>query len=233
MITLHRSEDRAFGNRGWLKSFYSFSFAEYFDPENMGWGNLRVINEHRMAPGEGVEFHGHAEMEIVSYVLGGELGHRDSLGNSTIIRPGSVQRMSAGCGILHQEFNPAADQDTHYLQFWILPDLHGIPPSYEHKPLLPEERRGRLRPLASPDGAEGSVTLHADARILAGLFDSGDAATLPAQRSRKYYVHLARGHLTVNGEVLRAGDAARLQDEALVMLSDGKDADVLILDLQG
>ena len=232
MITLRKSEDRGFADHGWLKSFHSFSFADYHDPKNMGWGNLRVINEDRVAPGQGFGQHGHRDMEIVSYVLSGELAHRDTLGNVETIPPGEVQRMSAGTGVMHSEFNHSQDQVTHFLQIWILPDARGIAPGYEQKRFGAEEKRGRLRLVASPDGAEGSVVIHANARMYAGLFDPGEQATLVADARRKYYVHLVRGELKVNGQALRGGDAARLQDESAIALTDGRDAEVLVFDLE-
>ena len=232
MLTLRRSEERGYADHGWLQSFHSFSFADYHDPRHMGWGNLRVINEDRVAPGEGFGRHGHRDMEIVSYVLEGELAHRDTLGNVKTIPPGEVQRMSAGTGVLHSEFNPSRDAVTHFLQIWILPDAQGIAPGYEQKRIPAEEKRGRLRLVASPDGAEGSVVIHADARMHAGLFDGAEQAMLAADPRRKYYVHLVRGELKVNGQALRAGDAAKLQDEAAITLTEGCNAEVLVFDLQ-
>lgn len=232
MITLRKSRERGFADHGWLKSFHSFSFASYVDPAHMGWGNLRVINEDRVAPGQGFGTHGHRDMEIISYVLEGELAHKDTLGNVKTIPPGEVQRMSAGRGVMHSEFNHAQGQATHFLQIWILPDVQGIPPSYEQKRFPDGEKRGRLRLVASPDGADGSVSIHADARLYAGLFDGGESATLDADPARKYYVHLVRGSLVVNGHALQGGDAAKLQGEAAIRLTEGQDAEVLVFDLQ-
>jgi redox-sensitive bicupin YhaK (pirin superfamily) len=232
MITLRPSDERGYADHGWLKSFHSFSFADYHDPAHMGWGNLRVINEDRVAPGQGFGRHGHRDMEIVSYVLEGALAHQDSMGNVVSIPPGDVQRMSAGTGVMHSEFNHAKDQTTHFLQIWIIPSERGIPPSYEQKHFGDEEKRGRLRLVASPDAADGSVTIHADARMYAGLFDGSEQASVAADPGRKYYVHLIRGELKVNGRNLRGGDAAMLERESAITLSDGTGAEVLVFDLQ-
>jgi len=231
MLTLRKSQDRGFADHGWLKSYHSFSFAGYYDPEHMGVGNLRVINEDRIAPGTGFGNHGHRDMEIISYVLSGELAHRDTLGNVKGIPPGDVQRMSAGRGVMHSEFNHAKDRTTHFLQIWIEPNVTGIEPGYEQKRFADAEKRGKLRLVASPDGAEGSVRLHADARMYAGLFDGAERATMALDAKRPVYVHLVRGELSVNGTRLAAGDAARLQGENQLTLSDGKDAEVLVFDL--
>ncbi|HZY15014.1 MAG TPA: pirin family protein [Ramlibacter sp.] len=231
MLTLRKSQDRGHADHGWLKSFHSFSFAGYYDPEHMGYGNLRVINEDRIAPGTGFGTHGHRDMEIISYVLSGELAHRDTLGNVKGIPPGDVQRMSAGRGVMHSEFNHAKDRTTHFLQIWIEPNVTGIEPSYEQKRFGDEDKRGRLRLVASPDGAEGSVQMHADARMYAGLFDGAEAARLALDPTRLAYVHLVRGELTVNGTPLVAGDAARLQGESELTLAQGRDAEVLVFDL--
>ncbi|MGE4243353.1 pirin family protein [Ramlibacter sp.] len=231
MLRLRKSQDRGFADHGWLKSFHSFSFAGYHDPEHMGWGNLRVINEDRIAPGTGFGTHGHRDMEIISYVLSGELAHRDTLGNVKGIPPGDVQRMSAGRGVQHSEFNHAKDQTTHFLQIWIEPNVRGIEPGYEQKTFAEADKRGRLRLVASPDGAEGSVLIHADARVHAGLFDGDEQATLSLDPARKAYVHLVRGELVVNGQALRTGDAALLQNESSVSLAQGRAAEVLVFDL--
>jgi hypothetical protein len=231
MITLRKSEERGLAEHGWLKSYHSFSFADYHDPEHMGFGELRVINEDRVAAGQGFGKHGHRDMEIISYVLDGELAHSDTIGNVKTIPPGDVQRMSAGRGVMHSEFNHAQDQTTHFLQIWIQPNVRGIEPSYEQKHFADTEKRGKLRLVAAPDGAEGSVLIHADARMYAGLFDATEKAALPAAAGRKYYVHVVRGDLTVNGKPLRAGDAAKIEGESEVALSDGKNAEVLVFEL--
>jgi quercetin 2,3-dioxygenase len=238
MITLRKSEDRGHADHGWLDSRHSFSFADYRDPAHMGFGNLRVINEDRIAPGTGFGTHGHRDMEIVSYVLDGALAHRDSMGNGTpgaretgVILPGDVQRMSAGTGVMHSEFNHAQDRPTHFLQIWIEPSARGIEPGYEQKSFPPSEKRGCLRVVASQDGRHGSVTLHADASIRAGLFDTAEVATLPLDPARRCYVHLVRGGLTVNGHRLRGGDALKLHGETQLEIADGEDAEVLVFDL--
>jgi quercetin 2,3-dioxygenase len=231
MITLRKSEERGLADHGWLKSFHSFSFADYHDPEHMGFGNLRVINEDRVAAGQGFGTHGHRDMEIISYVLDGELAHRDTLGNVETVPPGDVQRMSAGRGVMHSEFNHARDKTTHFLQIWILPNVRGIEPGYEQKSFPDPEKRGKLRLVASPDGAEGSVTIHADARMYAGLFDGAEKASLALDPARKVYVHVVRGALTVNGQALGAGDAAQLQHDLGLDLAGGERAEVLVFDL--
>jgi len=231
MLTLRRSGERGYADHGWLKSYHSFSFAGYHDPRHMGWGNLRVINEDRIAPGTGFGTHGHRDMEIISYVLQGNLAHKDTLGNIKGIPPGDVQRMSAGTGVQHSEFNHAPQETTHFLQIWIEPSARGIRPGYEQKSFPKAEKRGRLRLVASADGADDSVTIHADAALYAGLFDGAEAATLALDPARKAYVHLVRGALNVNGHALAAGDAALLQGEPQVALAQGRDAEVLLFDL--
>ena len=231
MITLRRAEDRGQADHGWLRSQHSFSFADYHDPARMGFGNLRVINEDRIAPGTGFGQHGHRDMEIVSYVLEGALAHRDSLGTGATIVPGEVQRMSAGSGVQHSEFNHAADAITHFLQIWILPDRQGIAPGYEQKAFSEADKRGRLRLVASPDGRDGSVTLNADASIRAGLFDGDESAELALPAGRRSWVHLARGALQVNGLTLKAGDSVGLVDEPRLLLAQGRGAEVLVFDL--
>ena len=231
MLTLRKSQDRGYADHGWLKSHHSFSFAGYYDPAHMGWGNLRVINEDRIAPGMGFGKHGHRDMEIISYVLSGELAHQDSMGNEQIIPPGDVQRMSAGTGVMHSEFNHAKDQTTHFLQIWIEPKLIGIAPSYEQKTIPTEQKAGSLRLVASPDGAAESVTIHADARLYAGLLNADEKADLVLDPDRKGYVHLVRGALEVNGQQIKTGDAVLLDNETLITLSNGKDAEVLVFDL--
>ena len=231
MITLRKSFDRGYADHGWLKSHHSFSFAGYYDPEHMGWGNLRVINEDFIAAGTGFGTHGHRDMEIVTYVVSGALAHKDNMGNGTAIPPGDVQRMSAGRGVTHSEFNHAANDTTHLFQIWIEPIQRGIDPGYEQKTFVDDEKRGRLRLVASANGADGSVTIHADASIYAGLLDSSDTATLPLDPSRKAYVHLIRGELTVNGETLQSGDAALVSAESALTLANASAAEVLVFDL--
>ena len=231
MLTLRKSQDRGYADHGWLKSYHSFSFAGYYDPAHMGWGNLRVINEDRVAPGTGFGTHGHRDMEIISYVLSGELAHRDSMGNVVGIPPGDVQRMSAGAGVQHSEFNHAEGKTTHFLQIWIEPNVTGIAPSYEQKAIPTAETRGALRLVASPDGTLGSVTIHADAKLYAGFFDGSERAELALDPARKGYVHLVRGKLDVNGQPLSAGDAVLLEGESRIALTNGADAEALVFDL--
>lgn len=231
MLEIRKSEDRGHANHGWLDSYHSFSFAEYYDEKHMGFGPLRVINEDRVHAGGGFGTHGHRDMEIISYVLEGELAHKDSMGTGSVIRPGDVQRMSAGTGVRHSEFNHAKDQTTHFLQIWIQPNVTGIPPSYEEKNFSAEEKRGRLRLIASSDGEDGSVLIHQDAKLYAGLFDGAETASLPIAAGRLAYVHVARGTVTVNGVELKAGDALKLSDVATVDISAGQQAEVLVFDL--
>jgi redox-sensitive bicupin YhaK (pirin superfamily) len=231
MMTIRKSNERGFADHGWLKSFHSFSFADYHDPAHMGFGNLRVINEDRIAPGTGFGTHGHRDMEIVSYVLEGALAHKDNMGNGTAIRPGDVQRMSAGTGVMHSEFNHAPNDTTHFLQIWILPDERGIAPGYEQKHFDAASKRGTLRLVASPDGRDGSVRLHADATLYAGMFDGEESAELALDPARKGYVHVARGQLDANGKTLAAGDALLLSGESRLALSRGRDAEVIVFDL--
>ena len=236
MIEIIKSDARGHADHGWLDSYHSFSFADYHNPRRMGFGNLRVINEDRIAPGSGFGTHGHRDMEIISYVLSGELAHQDSLGNgsgegaSGVIRPGDIQRMSAGRGVRHSEFNHAKEQ-THFLQIWILPDEEGVEPGYEQKHFGQDSKRGQLRLVASRDGRDGSLTLHADADLRVGLFDADEAATLALSPQRGCYVHLARGELLVNGQALQAGDAMQLSGETQLRLSQGRQAEVLVFDL--
>ncbi|MEO6279802.1 pirin family protein [Roseateles sp.] len=234
---LIKSSDRGYADHGWLKSFHSFSFADYYDPARMGFGPLRVINEDKVVAGKGFGTHGHRDMEIISYVLSGELAHKDSMGNGEagganagVIRPGDVQRMSAGTGVMHSEFNNAKET-THFLQIWIQPDQRGIAPSYEQKHFDTTSKRGKLRLVAANDGAEGSVTIHADARLYAGLFDGVEAAELDVAPGRLAYVHVVRGALSVNGQDLTAGDALQVRDTPRLALTAGKEAEVLVFDL--
>lgn len=231
MLQIRRSDARGHADHGWLKSFHTFSFADYFDPAWMGWGNLRVINEDRIAPGTGFGTHGHRDMEIISYVLQGNLAHKDSMGNVKGIPPGDVQRMSAGTGVRHSEFNHAPNSTTHFLQIWIEPNQRGIEPGYEQKTFATEEKRGRLRLVASPDGADGSVTIHADAAMYAGLFDGAETARIDLDPARKAYVHLVRGQIDVNGLRLNGGDAVAVAGEPLLELANGQDAEVIVFDL--
>ena len=231
MIILRRSQDRGYADHGWLKSHHSFSFAGYHDPQHMGWGNLRVINEDQISPGTGFGTHGHRDMEIISYVLSGELAHKDSMGHVKGIPPGDVQRMSAGTGVTHSEFNHAEGQTTHFLQIWILPHTSGIPPSYEQKRFTDADKRGRLRLVADRHGADGAVQINADAALYAGLLDGDEQATLTLAPGRKGYVHLVRGSVSVNGLALSAGDAALLDAEPEITLRGGTGAEVLVFDL--
>lgn len=231
MLTLRRSGERGFADHGWLQSFHSFSFAEYFDPEHMGFGPLRVINDDVLAAGRGFGMHGHRDMEIVTCVLEGQLTHQDSLGHTADILPGDVQRMSAGKGILHSEFNRTLCDRVHLLQIWIEPTEKGLSPGYEQKNFGEAEKRGRLRLVASSDGREGSVTIHADAALSVGLFDGAERAELTLNPARKAYVHVARGGIAVNGQALQAGDAVKLEGEPSLTLSDGQQAEVLVFDL--
>ena len=231
MQEIRRAKDRGYADHGWLKSYHSFSFADYFDPQHVEFGPLRVINEDRVAPGQGFGTHGHRDMEIISYVLEGELAHKDSTGSSSTIRPGDVQRMSAGRGVQHSEFNPSTKAGVHFLQIWIQPNVRGIPASYEEKRFSTEEKRGRLRLIASPDRAEGSVLIHQDARVYAGLFDGDESAELVMEPGRRAYVHMARGAATANDVALLAGDALKLTDSGLLTLWKGAGAEVLVFDL--
>lgn len=233
MNTVRRSAERGYADHGWLKSYHTFSFADYYDPQHVEFGPLRVINEDRVQAGAGFGTHPHRDMEIISYVLSGALAHQDSMGNGSTIRPGDVQRMSAGSGVRHSEFNPSADAPTHFLQIWIQPDRRNIEPSYEEKRFPAEEKRGRLRLIASPDRDHGSVLIHQDARVHAGLFDGAETAQLAVAAGRRMYVHVARGSLTANGVVLETGDALQITDEIRLTLEKGRDAEVLVFDLPG
>ena len=231
MNSVRRSNERGQADHGWLKSFHSFSFADYFDPQHVEFGPLRVINEDRVQPGGGFGTHSHRDMEIISYVLSGELAHKDSLGNGSVIRPGDVQRMSAGSGIRHSEFNPSSGEPVHFLQIWIQPNAFSIAPSYEEKRFPDAEKRGQLRLVASPDRAQGSVLIHQDARLYVGMFDGEERAELPLAAGRRAYVHVARGALEANGVALAAGDALKVTDANVVTLNGGRDAEVLVFDL--
>ena len=231
MIEIRKSKDRGYADHGWLRSYHTFSFADYRDPEHMGFGHLRVINEDRIQPGTGFGTHGHRDMEIISYVLEGALAHKDNMGNGSAIVPGDVQRMSAGKGVMHSEFNHAQDGVTHFLQIWIEPNVTGIPPSYEQKHFDTASKRGRLRLVASPDGREGSVKIHQDAFLYATLLDGADRAAHKLQPGRRAYVHVARGKITVNGQPLEAGDALKALSTAEIVLEKGEEAEVLLFDL--
>ncbi len=232
MDQIRRSQERGHASHGWLDSYHTFSFANYYDPAHMGYGVLRVINEDRVQPGQGFGTHGHRDMEIVSYVLEGALGHKDSMGNGSTIRPGDVQRLSAGSGMLHSEFNYEKQGVTHFLQIWIEPNVRGIPPSYEQKHFGDDEKRGRLRLVASPDGRDGSVSIHQDALLFAGLFDGDEEAQYRLPAGRKGYLHVARGAVAVNGQSLSAGDALAT-DAGVIRLAGGREAEVLLFDLPG
>jgi redox-sensitive bicupin YhaK (pirin superfamily) len=231
MLSIRRAQDRGQADHGWLYAQHSFSFAEYMDPAHMGFGPLRVINEDRVSAGRGFGMHGHRDMEIVTYVLEGQLAHKDNIGNGATILPGDVQRMSAGTGIMHSEANPSLRDPVHLLQIWIMPKENGIKPGYEQKHFEALEKRGKLRLVASPDGAEGSVTIHADASLYAGLFDGEERAEVALNPARKCYVQVARGSIEVQGQALNQGDALKLQGEALLTLAKGQGAEVLVFDL--
>jgi redox-sensitive bicupin YhaK (pirin superfamily) len=231
MIYKRSASARGYADHGWLKSFHSFSFADYHDPEFMGFGPLRVINEDWIAAGKGFGTHGHKDMEIITYVLEGELAHKDNMGNGKAIYPHEVQRMSAGKGVMHSEYNHAEGQTTHLLQIWIQPDLIGAPPSYEQTMFPPEEKRGKLRLVASPNGAMNSVTIHSNTMLYAGLLDGSETIQYALAVERIAYLHVAKGKLLVNGESLEAGDALMIAQEDLINLSQGKDAEVLLFDL--
>jgi redox-sensitive bicupin YhaK (pirin superfamily) len=231
MITLRKAAERGHARHGWLESYHSFSFADYYDPQHMGFGPLRVINEDRVQPGMGFGTHGHQDMEIISYVLDGQLEHRDSMGTGSVIEPGDVQRMSAGRGVLHSEYNPSFTDGVHFLQIWIEPAVRGIPPSYEQKHFPASEKSGRLRLIAAPDGADGAVTIHQDARVYAALLDGATSVAHAIDPQRRAYVHVARGDVRVNGQALGAGDAAMLVGEPRVTLDEPRAAEVLLFDL--
>jgi redox-sensitive bicupin YhaK (pirin superfamily) len=231
MTEIRRAGERGHAQHGWLDSWHSFSFADYYDPAHMGYSALRVINEDRIQPGTGFGTHGHRDMEIISYVLEGALAHKDSMGNGSSIVPGDVQRMSAGRGVQHSEFNHAKDAVTHFLQIWIEPSARGIAPGYEQKHFDAAAKRGRLRLVASPDGAEGSVTIHQDARLYAALLDGAESARHALAPGRKAYVHVVRGKLTVNGNPLSVGDALKASGVAEIVLEQGAGAEALLFDL--
>jgi redox-sensitive bicupin YhaK (pirin superfamily) len=231
MLNIRRASERGHANHGWLDSYHSFSFADYFDPEHVSFGALRVINEDRVQPGKGFGAHGHRDMEIVSYVLEGALAHKDSMGNGSVIRPGDVQRMSAGTGVTHSEFNASQQELVHFLQIWIVPKFTGIRPSYEQKFFAPEDKRGKLRVIASPDGRDGSVSIQQDAVVYSTLLDGVENVSHALAPGRRVYVHVARGKVTVNGQALAAGDALKATGETNMTLEKGEGAEVLLFDL--
>jgi redox-sensitive bicupin YhaK (pirin superfamily) len=231
MITVRRAEDRGHADHGWLDTNHTFSFASYFDPRHMGFRSLRVINDDTVAPGRGFGTHGHRDMEIISYVLEGALEHRDSMGTGSVIRPGDVQRMSAGTGVHHSEFNASKTEPVHFLQIWILPDEEGIEPGYEEKTFGDDAKRNQLRLIASPDGRDGSVTIHADANVYATVLDPGREVSLDVGPDRHVWVHVARGYAVVNGERLGAGDGAAASGEGAITLVGEDEAEVLVFDL--
>jgi redox-sensitive bicupin YhaK (pirin superfamily) len=231
MIEIRKAQQRGHARHGWLESFHTFSFANYYDPRHMGFRALRVINDDRVQPRRGFDAHSHRDMEIVTYVLAGALEHRDSLGNGSLIRPGDVQRMSAGTGVTHSEVNPSPDEPVHLLQIWILPEEEGTPPSYEQKHFSEQSRRGVLRLVASRDARDDSVRLHQDVDLYATLLGPGDAVTHALRPGRHAWVHLARGRCTLNGQPLEAGDGAAVRGEASLAIADGQDAELLLFDL--
>lgn len=231
MIQVRKANERGHAQHGWLDSFHSFSFADYYDPRHMGFRSLRVINEDRVAPGRGFPTHAHRDMEIVSYVLDGSLSHKDSMGTGSVIKPGDVQRMSAGSGVRHSEFNASNEDQVHFLQIWLLPEQRNLPPGYEQKTFQDAEKRGKLRLVASRDGREGSVTVHQDVALYAGLFDAGEKAEHTLSPGRHAWVHVARGSARVNGVELGAGDAAQLSEEERVVLEGVAGGEVLVFDL--
>jgi redox-sensitive bicupin YhaK (pirin superfamily) len=230
-MVIRRSEERGHAQHGWLDSRHTFSFADYYDPRHMGFRALRVINEDRVAPGMGFGTHGHRDMEILSYVLDGQLEHKDSLGTGAVVQPGELQRMSAGTGVRHSEFNPSETEPLHFLQIWIQPAVQGISPEYEQKAFPQPERQGRLRLVASPDGADGSLTIHQDARVFAGLLAAGQRTEHPLAPGRHAWVHVARGALVLDGTPLRAGDAAAISKPGNLALEGQDAAELLLFDL--
>jgi redox-sensitive bicupin YhaK (pirin superfamily) len=231
MLTVRKAEERGHANHGWLDSWHTFSFADYYDPAEMGYGALRVINDDKVEPGQGFGTHGHRDMEIITYVLEGALEHKDSMGNGSVIRPGDVQRMSAGTGVRHSEFNPSREERVHLLQIWIEPRITGVRPSYEEKQFGTAEKKGQLRLIASPDGRKGSVTIHQDAHLYAALLDGKDAVAHRLAPGRRAYVHVARGAVKVNGVELKGGDGAKIAEESELEFSGAKQAELLLFDL--
>jgi len=231
VMQIRKSEERGYADHGWLRAFHTFSFADYHDPAHMGFGALRVINEDRVKPGMGFGTHGHRDMEIITYVLEGELEHKDSMGNGSVIRPGDVQRMSAGTGVQHSEFNASKSAEVHLLQIWIQPSVTGIAPGYEEKHFDAASKRGKMKLVASPDAREGSVKMHQDALLYAALVDGAEKITHTLSAGRRAFVHVARGSISVNGQALAAGDAVKLSGEPAVTLDNGDEAEVLLFDL--
>jgi redox-sensitive bicupin YhaK (pirin superfamily) len=231
MLTLRAANERGHANHGWLDSHHTFSFANYLDPAHMGFRGLRVINEDRVSPGKGFGAHPHRDMEIVSYVLSGALEHRDSLGTGSVIRPGDVQRMTAGSGVTHSEFNGSKSEPVHFLQIWLLPESKNLAPGYEQKSFADSEKNGRLRLVAAPNGEAGSVTLHADAKLYAGQFDAGQSAELQLAPGRHAYVQVTRGKVHVQGQQLNAGDGAALSNENLLRIEGVEPSELLVFDL--
>jgi quercetin 2,3-dioxygenase len=231
MIALRKSQDRGHADHGWLNSYHTFSFADYYDPREIGYASLRVINEDRVAPSKGFGAHPHRDMEIISYVLEGALEHKDSMGTGSVIRPGDVQRMSAGTGVFHSEYNPSPEELVHFLQIWIEPNQYGVKPSYEQKHFSVDDKKGRLRLIASPDGADGSVKIHQDAHIYASVLDQPDAVAHTLAAGRKAYVHVARGSVNLNGYPLTPGDGAKIDGERELRFTDANRAEILLFDL--
>ncbi len=231
MIEIRKSEDRGVGEHGWLSSRHSFSFANYYDPKHVGFGPLLVINEDRVAPGRGFGAHGHSDMEIISYVLAGALEHKDSMGNGSVIRYGNVQRMSAGTGVRHSEFNHSHAEPVHFLQIWIQPNVQRIAPSYEERFFEPDSKKGKWRLIASHDGRDGSVLIHQDAAVYAAIVDGDDTLEYRLPETRCGYLHVALGSVTVNGTNLKAGDAVKLMNEPQITVSQGENAEILLFDL--
>jgi quercetin 2,3-dioxygenase len=231
MITIRKSEDRGHFNFGWLDTYHTFSFDQYYDPAHMHFRSLRVINEDRVAPGQGFPTHSHRDMEIITYILSGALEHRDSMGNGSVIRPGDVQRMTAGTGVSHSEFNPSDSEPVHLLQIWILPNAKGLPPSYEERAFTEDERRNRLRLIASEDGRAGSVTIHQDARVYVALLEAGQTVDHALNEDRYAWLQVARGSMRLNDVDLSAGDGAGVNDEGVLKISADKAAELLLFDL--
>lgn len=232
MIDVRKAEYRGVGAHGWLNSKHTFSFANYYDPKQVGFSDLLVINDDRVAAGMGLSEHPHRDVEIFSYVLEGQLAHKDSMGTGSVIKPGDVQMMSAGSGVRHSEFNGSADELVHFLQIWIVPDRKGVEPRYQQQHFTDADKRGKLRLIISPEGEDNSLSVYQNARVYAGLFDGDETATLKIEPNRYVYVHVARGAVTINGQELKEGDGARIRDERELTFSNGKQAEVLVFDLR-